>query len=166
MVLTMNEICVDCRKPNAESQCELCEGRVCRKCRVFLSEEEFPFISDRPIELKHSCYCGLCYSQKVEPFKLDYEASLESAKQINVIYKNSKSSVRVIRKAKDRVYVADRLDRDEAILNLAFVSTRAGYNAIIEVEVSSKKIRNEGYQKTSWSAQGIPAEIRSHELDF
>lgn len=162
----MEESCVDCRRPKTDSNCGVCNGGVCRKCRVFLSEDEFPFVPNRPSELKHTYYCGHCYTQHVEPFKTDYEESIEKAKKVNVIYKNSKSSVRVIRQEKVVARVEDQLGRNEAILNLAFIAARAGYNAIIEVEVASKKIRNEGYQTTSWSARAILAEIRSHELSF
>ncbi len=162
----MEAICVNCRKPNSDSKCGVCGGEVCRKCRRFLSEEAFPFMSDRPTELRHSIFCGQCYAQNVEPFEADYEAFLVKAKQIIVIFKNSKSTIRVLRKANKAISVVNRVDRNEAISNLAFVSARAGFNAIIEVEASSKKVRNEGYQTTTWSAQGLPADIRSHEQRF
>ncbi|MDR3608813.1 MAG: hypothetical protein P4M08_15720 [Oligoflexia bacterium] len=161
----MEDICVSCRSSRADTECGLCGGAVCRKCRVFLSEEEFPFAPERPPELRHSYYCGACYSDKVEPFKDSYEATIEQAKGINVLFKNSKSSVRVLRKASAPVRVENGADRDDVILKLAFQAASGGYNAVVDVEVSVQKVRNEGWQKSAWSGSGIPAEIVIRERD-
>lgn len=155
------QTCVGCRKPRVDSTCGVCGEGVCRKCRIFLSDEEFPFVPERPAELRHTYYCGSCYDRIVEPFRAEYEASLERAKEVNVLYKESKSTVRVSSKAKEPVRVTGARDRDDAIMRLAFQAARAGYDTLIEVEVSSQKIRNAGWQTSSWSGQGIPAEIRS-----
>jgi hypothetical protein len=133
---------------------------------MFLAEETFPLESSLPSELKHTFYCASCYDQHVEPFRSEYEATLEQAKQINVIFKGSKSSHRVLRKADKAMSIENMPDRDETILKLAFHAARGGYNSIIDVEVTSQKVRNEGYQKMSWSGKGTPAEIKSHEMGF
>lgn len=165
----MEDTCVDCHKtlkPQGDSHCGVCESGVCRKCRIFLAEEEFPFVPERPAELKHTYYCGACNDQHVAPFRAEYETAMEKAKDVNVIYRDSKSSLRVLRKAPQMVRSTGFADRDEAILKLAFEAARAGFNALIEVTVQSQKLRNAGWQKTQWSAQGVPAEIHSHELKF
>lgn len=162
----MEPLCTGCRSPRVESQCGVCEGAICRKCRIFLSAEEFPHVSGLPPELQHTYYCGACYDDKVAPFKADYEQTLESAKGVDVIYKNSKSVVRVLRRAPETVSVEGARDRDEAILRLAFQAVRAGFHAIVDVEVTSQKIRNEGWQKSAWSGRGVPADISSHEAGF
>lgn len=162
----METICVSCRKPRVDSSCGVCEGGICKKCRLFLAEDTFSFETSLPAELKHTYYCASCYDQHVEPYKNEYESSLQDAKQINVIYKGSKSSIRVLRKADKPVYIENSPDRDETILRLAFHAARGGYNAVIDVEVASQKVRNEGYQKMAWSGHGTPAEIKSHEMEF
>lgn len=162
----METICVSCRKPKADSSCGVCEESVCKKCRMFLAEETFPLESSLPVELKHSFYCPNCYDQHVEPFRSEYEATVEQAKQVNVIYKGSKSSLRVLKKAEKPLSFSNMPDRDETILKLAYHAARGGYNALIDVEVTSQKVRNEGYQKMSWSGKGTPAEIKSHEMGF
>jgi hypothetical protein len=162
--------CISCRKTlandRADTECGVCGEGVCRKCRLFLAEGAFPFADRLPVELKHTYYCGGCFDQHVEPFRERYDEQMEQAKQVNVIYKESKSTIRVLRKADRRLQVTDCPDRDETILRLAFGAARAGFNTLIDVEVSSRKVRNEGYQTSSWSGSGVPAEIKSRELDF
>ncbi|MFL5815794.1 MAG: hypothetical protein ACJ763_19655 [Bdellovibrionia bacterium] len=162
----METLCVSCRKPRVDSTCGVCEGDVCKKCRIFLPEDTFSFESTLAPELKHTYYCAACFDEHVEPFKSQYETALDEAKQINVIYKGSKSSIRILRKADKPIQISHSPDRDETILRLAFQAAKNGFNAIIDVEVSSQKVRNEGYQKMEWSGQGTPAEIKSHELGF
>jgi uncharacterized protein YbjQ (UPF0145 family) len=163
----METICISCRKPNkVDSSCGVCQEGICKKCRLFLAEDSFAFESSLPEELKHTYYCPLCYDQHVEPFKAQYEATMQEAKQINIIYKGSKSSIRVLRKAEKPLNIENSPDRDEAILRLAFHAAKNGYNAVIDVEVSSQKVRNEGYQKMAWLGRGTPAVIKSHELEF
>lgn len=119
----------------------------------------------RPPELRHTYYCGPCYDEKVAAYQADYDVTLGKAREINVFFKGSKSSVRVLRKAKELVRVTDAPDRDGAILTLAFQAAHEGYNAITEVEVVSRKLRTNHRQTSLWSAEGIPSEIFSRELD-
>ncbi|HUP56707.1 MAG TPA: hypothetical protein VM598_04590, partial [Bdellovibrionota bacterium] len=69
--------CTDCRKPGASTQCGVCTGALCKKCRLFLGDEEYPFASERPPELKHTYYCRACHAQHVEPFAEAYASTLE-----------------------------------------------------------------------------------------
>jgi hypothetical protein len=160
----MEKACVSCRKSDAPSECGLCQGALCRKCRIFLGDSAFPFIEAAP-ELKHAYYCGGCYDETVEPVKADYEATLEQAKGVYVIYKGSKSTFKSLRKADGGTTVSGSKDRDDTILWLAFHAAKAGFNAITEVEVESKKVRNAGWQSSVWTGSGVPADIRSYETD-
>jgi hypothetical protein len=161
----MEKSCVSCRKPESAATCGVCQGGLCRKCRIFLGDEAFPFLTDASADLKHPYYCGVCFDEKVEPVKAQYEETLEQAKQINVIYKGSKSTIRTLRKADRSTTVASSKDRDETIMRLAFEAAKAGFNSIVDVEVTSKKVRNHGWQTSEWSGVGTPAEIRSHQLE-
>ena len=156
----MEKLCAICRSPRVESTCGICAAPLCRKCRIFLEEDAFELAEGpRHAELKHSYYCGSCYDEKVEPFKTEYEATLEQAKAVNVIFAGSKSHIRVIRKAIRAIEIKGSRDRDETILKLAFQAARAGYNSLIDVEISSQKLRNQGWQTSTWTGRGIPAEI-------
>jgi hypothetical protein len=161
----MEKECVSCRKPKADSVCGVCEGAVCRKCRLFLDAEAFPFAGDLPAALKHTFYCGLCHDEHVAPFQTQYEENLEKAKGVTVLFKNSKSTVRYQGRSVDGVVVKESPDRNQAILQLAFLAAKAGFNAIVEVEVSSQKVRNYGWQKSAWSGQGTPANVSSYQLE-
>ena len=135
---------------------------MCRKCRVFLAEDSFGFAPVKPPELKHTYYCGGCHDQTVAPFREKYEATLERARGVVVLFKGSKSTHRLVRKAPGAVEVKDSRDRDETILRLAYLAALADYDALIEVEVSSAKVRNEGWQTSAWKGRGIPAVVVSH----
>ena len=161
----MSETCVSCRKPQIESPCGLCGQGLCRKCRIFLSADSFPLALELPAELRHSYYCGACHDQHVAPFRSEYETVAEQARSVNVIFKDSRSTIRVLKKATRPLRIENQADRDETILKLAFQAARAGFNAIIDVEVSSRKLRNAGWQSSAWEGSGLPAEISSRELD-
>jgi hypothetical protein len=159
----MEKFCAACRKPGPESVCGLCQAELCRKCRIFLGEGSFALEpGEIPGELGHTYYCGPCHDEHVAPFKEKYEATVESAKDINVFYRESKSTVRILRKADQSVSVSESPDRDETIFRLAMYAARQGFNSIVDVEVTSKKVRNAGWQKTAWSGRGTPAEVKTY----
>jgi hypothetical protein len=39
-------------------------------------------------------------------------------------------------------------------------------NPETDVELSSKQVRNQGYQNLSWSGRGWPADIKSREMEL
>jgi hypothetical protein len=161
----MEKSCVTCRKADAPSSCGVCGGSLCRKCRIFLAEGTFPFLAELPADLKHSIYCGACFDERVAPVKAEYDATLEAAKSVNVIYRGSKSTFRCLRKS-ERTTKADGLkDRDETILWLAFQAAKEGFNSITEVELTSRKVRNAGWQSSVWTGVAVPADIRSHQTE-
>ncbi len=152
----METICVSCRKPRVDSSCGVCEGGICKKCRLFLAEDTFSFETSLPAELKHTYYCASCYDQHVEPYKNEYESSLQDAKQINVIYKGSKSSIRVLRKADKPVYIENSPDRDETILRLAFMR----HEAAITPSSMSRSLLRKFETKAIKKWPGLATELR------
>ena len=157
--------CISCRKPRTDSICGVCQGEVCRKCRLFLEEASFPFAFELPAELKHSCYCGRCYDEHVQPFKAEYDAGVERAKGVIVLFKDSKSTVRLLRKSKQDTRVSGSPDRDKTILQLAFHAAKEGFNAVVDVEVASQKVRHFGWQTSTWSGRGVGADVRTYQDD-
>jgi hypothetical protein len=63
------------------------------------------------------------------------------------------------------VTVKDVPDRDEAILRLAFLAAEEGFNAILDVNVKSEKVRNEGWQKMRWSGSGLPVGVDAAKIE-
>ncbi len=161
--------CVNCRKPNATLQCECCEEPTCKKCVEFLAPDAFQFRVEVPEELKHSRYCGQCFDLHVAPELSLYEETLEQAKRVFVFFKTQRKSIPLIKKEKNPEWIEESPDRDETILKLAYISASRGFNAIMDVETTSKKVRNEAYQTSVWSGSGIPAQVdaaRVHDQDL
>ena len=118
-----------------------------------------------PDELSHPKTCGGCYSETVEPELAVYEDTLDRAKQVLVFFKTQKKGLRIQKRERLPEYVDSCPDRDETILRLAYLAASKGYNSVIEVEVTSKKVRNEAYQTSVWSGEGIPADVLSNDFD-
>src|SRR3954463_15870275 len=95
----MEKSCSTCRKTGTDSSCGVCQADLCRKCRIFLGDSAFPFLPGASADLKHAYYCGACYDEKVAPVKSEYEETLERARQVNVFFRHSKSTIRQLRKA-------------------------------------------------------------------
>jgi uncharacterized protein YbjQ (UPF0145 family) len=158
-------VCVSCRKPNATRTCGLCEEGVCKNCVQFLEESTFSFLPEIPGELAHSHYCSGCYTLTVEPALQSYEETLERARGVLVFFTTQKLRPTIFKKEVQQVRVEACPDRDETILRLAFRAASLGHNALLETEVTSKKVRNEGYQKSEWKGVAIPATIDAAKVD-
>ena len=161
--------CVDCRKPDAALVCELCEEAVCRKCVEVLPSDAFFYRSDLPENLKHSRYCGACYDLEVAGELDAYLETLEQAKRAFVFFKTQRKSIPLLSKERLAFKIESCPDRDETILRLAFIAASHKMNAVIDVEVHARKLRNEAYQTSVWSGTGVPAlvdESKVYEQDL
>jgi len=161
----MDEVCVCCQKPKANVICEVCEGPVCKKCLQILDQSTFSFLKEIPAQLSHTHYCGTCYDQVVAPELEAYEEVMGRANDVFVFFISQRKEIPLVKKTKDFFKVENCPDRDEAILRLAFFSAQLGYNAVIEVEVNSEKIRNGAYQTSRWSGTGNAAQVDQEKLD-
>jgi hypothetical protein len=117
-----------------------------------------------PEILGHSRYCGGCFAEHVEPELSLYEEILERAEKVFVFFKTQKKGIPLLKKERHREFVEACPDRDETILRLAYLSASKGFNAVIDVEVTAKKVRNEAYQTSIWSGSGIPAQVDSSRI--
>ncbi len=163
--MSANE-CVSCGKPKAVTACDVCSEPLCKKCDQILQPETFSFLAKIPEELSHLHYCGSCFDSIVAPELDAYHQTMEQAKNAFVFFTTQKKETPLIKKSKEVFKVVNCLDRDETILRLAFFAAQNDYNAIIEVEVSSEKLRNGAYQTSRWSGKGIPAQIDGQKLDL
>jgi hypothetical protein len=152
-------VCISCFKPKATLECGACHSTVCKYCAQFVEEETFSFLGQVPEDLAHSTYCPPCFNEKVQP-KLDaYNHTMELAKEIDVYYKKQSKETRLIKRFEDPVHVQACSDRDETILRLAFFAAQRNFNSIVDVQVSSVKVKMGSYQNLSWSGTGIPAQV-------
>ena len=154
-----NSLCSSCRLPKATLECELCHALQCKKCVQILKKDSFGFLKSIPENLTHRHYCGSCFDEKVGPELISYENTMERAKNIMVFFRTQSEETRLIRRIEKPIKVTDCNDRDETILRLAFFTAEANYNALVDVVVTSEKVRNEGYQKTKWQGVGVPVQL-------
>ncbi|MGK5084729.1 hypothetical protein WDW37_15655 [Bdellovibrionota bacterium FG-1] len=157
--------CISCRKTQVQHTCGLCGESLCRGCVIFLEEEAFAFRTQVPDELKHTHYCAICFEATVQPELDEYQRIMALAREVYFFFGALRHPLPVLRRAKVPVQIADCIDRDETILRLGFLAAEAGYNGIIEAEVTGEKVRNNGYQKTRWQGIGRPAEIDTGRLE-
>ncbi|MFM6928839.1 MAG: hypothetical protein ACKOX6_10275 [Bdellovibrio sp.] len=153
--------CCVCQKTNATLHCGICKEDVCKKCAQFLEDGQFSYMTSIPADFRHTTYCGPCFDQKVTPALAEYEAMLEKAKGIVVFYKADSKETRHFRRIEKPYKVTDCADKDEVMMRLAYQTAEAGFNSILDVEVSSKKVLNGTYKTSTWSGVGIPAQITS-----
>lgn len=155
----MAAVCSSCGKPKAQLQCCVCDANVCKNCAQIVEEETFSFLSPVPKDLKSGVYCPSCFDSKIAEALNDYQETMEKAREILVYFKKQSKETRLISRKEAVLKVENVIDEDEAVLRLAFKSAQKGFNAIIDVETSSEKIRNAGYQTLKWKASGIPANV-------
>jgi uncharacterized protein YbjQ (UPF0145 family) len=129
-----------------------------------MEEGTFALMPLVPDDLKHLAYCFYCYDSKVGPALAEYQSDLEKAKNILVYTKDQTKETRLVKRLEPAVTVQKLADRNEAVLGLAYLAMRAGYNAIIDVELKYEKVRTGSYQTTVWGGTGIPAHVIESKL--
>lgn len=160
----MKTLCVSCRTPNHLLNCELCSEPVCKNCVQRLKEDAFLYQTTRAPELSHTLYCAFCFDAKVAPQLESYEETLSRARAVYFFFTTQKKQYPLIRRSKQKLVVEACADRDETILRLGFKAAELGFNAVIEGDVSAKKIRNGGYQHSVWQGTGLPAQVDAEKL--
>ncbi len=153
-----SNLCSFCRLPKAVLACEVCANALCKKCVVILPKESFSFLETIPEDLRHKNYCGSCYDEKVAPELTLYRRTFYQAKKVNVFVKGQGEEIRLMSQNQKPLKVVDCVDKDETLLRLAFLAARAGFNTLVNVDISHKKVRNEGYQTTKWQGSGVPTQ--------
>lgn len=151
--------CMTCQSPKANLKCGVCDSTVCKSCAHFVDEESLIFMQPVPPQLLHDAYCSVCFDQTVEPIQARYRETIERAKNVNVFFKTQGKETRFIRRSEKPLKIANCPDRDETLLRLAFLAAQAGFNALIDVDISSEKVRLGGWQTSKWQGTGIPAKV-------
>ncbi len=89
---------------------------------------------------------------------------MAAAKEIMVFMKAQNKETRFIKRLEEPVSINECADHNEAILRLAFFAAELDYNAIIDVNIISKKVKIGNYQTTIYSGTAIPAHVREDKL--
>lgn len=110
-------------------------------------------------------YCRPCYEEQVAPIEASYQKTMEQAKEILVYMKSQSKETRLI-KRKIRPYkVLDCEDEKELVMRLAFLAASLGCNAIIDVEISARKVKRNHYQTSKWDGVATPVRVATDRLD-
>lgn len=159
-----NRRCTTCQKTKAQLNCGLCQQIICKNCAQFVEEDTFSFFNTIPVELSHGVYCGPCFDAQIQPEIEKYNQAMEAAKNIRVFSKTQSKETRFISRKEALLKVTDCPDRDEAVLRLAFQAAQSHFNAIIDMELSSRKVKNGSYQHLLWTGSARPAQVCETKL--
>lgn len=158
-------VCGNCQKSKALLNCGCCGGVVCKNCALFLDEDNFSFMHKIPEDLSHTTYCNICFDSKVTPEVERYQQMMIRAKDVAVYLDKQGKETRLLRRTETPVRVKSCMDREETLLRLAFLAVERDFDAIIDVELNSEKVRQGGYQTLIWSGKGIPTHIDASKLN-
>lgn len=153
--------CSSCRDPKVSKNpfhCGLCDALLCKDCVRTLEDGAFSFLKEIPEELTHGAYCSACFDAKIAPALESYEETMARAKEVVIYFKNERN-LPPHRRANKPVSVQDCPDRKEAILRLAFFAAERSCNALMNIDLTSEKIRINGYQRTHWSGTAYPVNM-------
>lgn len=156
--------CCICQKPKTTLVCGVCQQDVCKSCTVFLENDQFSFLESKPDFLKSAAFCSACYTEKVAPELAKYEETMEAAKSILVFEITQGKETRLLKRKEPKITVIECPDKNETILRLAFLAVQKGFNAIIDVDLKYKKVKEGKYQHTIYSATAIPANVTDKTL--
>jgi uncharacterized protein YbjQ (UPF0145 family) len=148
--------CESCQKPKANLQCGVCKCIICKNCAVFLEEGHFSFMGQVPAELKHTTFCNGCYDSKIVPAMEKYDQLMLLAKDIKIFDKTQGKESRLLKRNLKPLKVENCPDREETLLRLGFLAVEVNCNAVVDVELKSKTVRDGAYQTSIWSGTGVP----------
>ncbi len=153
-----NELCKHCKGPRAKYECGICKECTCKKCTQFI-EEDFIYLSNIPENLSHPQYCPTCFDEHVANDLLDYQNTVEEAKDVSVFKKDQSKVTRLLNRKADPLKVTDCEDEKTALIKMSYQAVKLGYNALIDVEFKNKKIINGSHKKIIVDAHAIPTTV-------
>lgn len=156
--------CINCSKKRVDFKCALCEQEICKSCTEFLPEDAFHYNDEKPFDMQRNHFCLNCHIQKVTPELEIYEDLLSRAKNIRVFDKSQSKETRLIKRLEQPITVQDCSDQQDVLLKMAFIAVKKNFNAIIDVDIKSEKIRMGSYQTSHWKGSCIPANVSDSKL--
>lgn len=145
-------------------ECLICATPLGKREVEFIDENTFLFLTALPAGLALGSYCVSCFDAHVRPEVETYQQKLDQAKNVNVFFLSQSKETRFVRRIEKPIKVENCQDREEAILRLAFLAVEANKNSLVDVDLSSTKVRNGGWQSSLWSGRAIPADIDEANL--
>ncbi len=146
-------------------KCISCESEVKKSLAEIIHEDTFAFLATPPVDIPVGIYCIPCYENKVRAQVDRYNDLMEKAKNVNLYYVAQSKESRFVRRKEKTIQITEAASREDAILLLAFRAVELGFNAIVDVELTSKKVRNGGWHYSVWNATAIPTNIDESYLN-
>jgi len=153
--------CISCSNAKANLTCVLCAGALCKTCAHFTDELTFNFAVQQPAA---GTYCPACFDREIAPEIARYEDVLARAKDVNVFYRTQGKESRFIRRIEKPLKVEECDDKDETVLRLAFLAALSGFNALVDVDLDSRKVIHGKWQTSKWRGTGVPARVDEEQL--
>lgn len=159
-----NSGCTHCSKAKAPYQCGCCHDFLCKSCVQFMPDGAFKFMTDKPQEISHSYYCNPCFNLNITDALAKYEEVAERARMISVFDISQGKETRFIRRLEKPITISSGLDAHDITMKLAYMAAEKNYNAIVDLEIKSVKVRDGAYQTTAYSGKGIPTTVDARKL--
>ncbi len=160
-------ICSSCKGPKASLSCGRCAVAICKRCAQTVEPGTFAFLEQIPADISHKTYCVPCYNEAVQPALSSYNGVMARARKVYIFEKKTRGAeTRLIKRTEKPVKVEGCSDERDTLMRLAFRVASRGFNALIDVDVQSKKVRDEdGYQTTTWQGIGVPVRVDAVKLE-
>ncbi len=109
-----------------------------------------------PDSLRHQVYCVPCYDKDIAQSLSNYSQTLEQAKNVRIFFDHQGKETRLLKRKEKPIAVVDCADREETIMRLAFQAASREFNTLVDVHLTSKKVRNHAYQTLIWQGSAVP----------
>lgn len=153
--------CISCSKTKAPLECAGCAGALCKACAQFVDDQTFAFASAPPAA---GTYCPACFDREIAPKLAEYEDVLARARDVNVFFRTQGKESRFIRRIERPIKVEECDDKDETVLRLAFLAALGGFNALVDVDLASRKVIMGKWQTSKWRGTAVPAKVDPEQL--
>jgi hypothetical protein len=160
----MSDACSICNNPKAPLICGVCAASVCKSCAQFAGPEDLALLEQIPAYYEHGAFCQTCFDQKIAPELNEYNELVEKARNIDLFYKTQSKESRFVRRSEKAIKVRDCADKDTAVLKLAFLAAKGGFNILVDVETEFDKIRMHGWQSSKCHGMAVPAHVEPSQL--
>lgn len=157
--------CSICQNTKIRYQCEHCHSDICKNCVYFLNDDSFYYLTAKEKIFDLKMFCLGCFKEHIEVKLAQYEELVSKAKEIMIFTKIQSRETRFIKRTDELYQIKDCPDRNEAIMRMAVMAATAGFNAVIDIIIESKKVKlDTSYQTHTWNATGIPVHLDESKL--
>ncbi len=156
--------CANCDNSKAPLLCSVCTVALCKACAEHLDADQFCYVPEQAAKFADKTYCRACFESHVAESLAAYDELVARAREVRVYFKNQSQETRLIKRKAKAVTVSECRDYHDAILRLAVAAAATGHNAVVDLNLTSKKWRDGGYQKNLWHGSALPVNLDARQL--